>query len=86
MTADEAVRLAVSAGPSVGTPADYVPARPRLMWIEVAPGASIHQPPPAPAPLRDVLAWLVRLSDGFGWIEIAVGDSDGRIVRVRRSR
>lgn len=44
--------------------------------------------PEAPSPVRDVLVWAVNFGfdDGARWVELAVDDRTGEIVRVRRSR
>jgi hypothetical protein len=36
--------------------------------------------------IRDCQAWLVRLSSGAAWVELAVDAETGGVVRVRRSR
>ena len=43
--------------------------------------------PEKPSPVRDVLVWLVRyVFSGGRWVELAVEDATGEVVRVRRSR
>lgn len=39
-----------------------------------------------PAPVRDVLAWVVRFGDELSWAELALDDRTGAILRVERSR
>jgi hypothetical protein len=39
-----------------------------------------------PAPVRDLLAWIVRFGAGISWTEVALDDRTGAIVRVERSR
>ncbi|MFL5349713.1 MAG: hypothetical protein ACJ8AT_33365 [Hyalangium sp.] len=65
---------------------------------EVPPGAAVADveqcfielgdpDPEKPSPVRDVRAWLVRYHfQGGRWVELAVDDKTGQIVRVRRSR
>lgn len=51
-------------------------------YIELSQGD-----PEQPSPVRDVLAWLVRFEFEKGrWMELAVDDKQGQVVRVRRSR
>lgn len=52
-----------------------------LCYIELSVGD-----PAAPAPVRDVLAWLVRFHYGIAWGEIAVDAAEGDVVRVEYSR
>jgi hypothetical protein len=43
--------------------------------------------PEKPSPVRDVRVWLVRYDfEGGRWVELAVDDKSGQIVRVLRSR
>jgi hypothetical protein len=50
-------------------------------WIELPEG-----PAGQPAPVRDLLAWVVRYGDEMRWVDLAVDDATGRVVRVERSR
>ncbi len=42
--------------------------------------------PDEPAPSRDLLAWVVQFTNGRAWIELALDDESGEVVRVERSR
>lgn len=39
-----------------------------------------------PAPVRDVLAWIVRFHYGVAWGDVAVDDKTGDFLRVEYSR
>jgi hypothetical protein len=43
-------------------------------------------PPAVPSEVWDVLAWVGRFSIGSRWVEIAVDDTTGSVLRVRWSR
>jgi len=53
----------------------------QLRYIEIAEGD-----PQQPAPVRDVLAWVVRFNYGAAWGEVAVDDKTSNVVRVEYSR
>lgn len=38
------------------------------------------------APVRDVLAWVVRFGDDLSWVDLALDDRSGAVLRVERSR
>ncbi len=42
--------------------------------------------PEEPAPVRDLLAWVVRFGDALSWADLALDDRSGAVVRVERSR
>ena len=52
-----------------------------LRYIEIAEGY-----PQQPAPVRDVLAWVVRFNYGAAWSEVAIDDKTSDVVRVEYSR
>ncbi len=39
-----------------------------------------------PSPVRDLLVWVVQFGGELSWIELAIEDRTGQIVRVERSR
>ncbi len=39
-----------------------------------------------PSPVRDLLVWVVRFGGEFSWVDLAVSDSTGEVVRMERSR
>lgn len=39
-----------------------------------------------PAPVRDLLAWIVRFRGAVSWVEMALDDRTGVVLRVERSR
>ncbi len=39
-----------------------------------------------PATVRDLLAWVARFSRGIAWVDLALDDRTGAVVRVERSR
>jgi hypothetical protein len=39
-----------------------------------------------PAQVRDLLAWVVRFGDDLSWVDLAIDDRTGAVVRVERSR
>lgn len=49
--------------------------------IEITQG-----PNTAPGPVRDVLVWVVRFAFKSFWVELAVDDARGVIVRREQSR
>jgi hypothetical protein len=42
--------------------------------------------PPPQAQVRDTVAWIVRFGHGPGWVELAIDDGQGTVVRVERGR
>jgi len=42
--------------------------------------------PGVPGPVRDVLVWIVHFEHEGRWVELAVDDRAGEVVRVERSR
>ena len=50
-------------------------------WIEWSADG-----PEQPAPVADVLVWIARFNVGNAWTDLALRDSDGRVIRVERSR
>jgi hypothetical protein len=79
---EQAVAIAESAREEKEVPPDarVISAEPR--YIELGEGD-----PGKPSPVRDVLVWLVRYGMPRGqWVELAVDDTRGLVVRVRSSR
>jgi len=82
MMRDQAVAIAESVREEQEVPADARVVSAELKYIELGEGD-----PERPSPVRDVMAWLVRYGMQRGkWVELAVDDQRGRVVRVRSSR
>jgi hypothetical protein len=81
VTEQEARRRADEQKAAHQVPADWGagPAEPR--WIELAESAR-----DVPSPVRDVRAWIVRYRTQLQWVDLAVDDATGQVVRVERSR
>jgi len=79
MTAEEATTLAAPHAARLSGDLAATGAEQRL--IELAEGR-----PPEDVLLHDCLVWVVRFAAGPRWIELALRDSDGALVRVERSR
>lgn len=79
---EQAVAIAESAREETGVPPEARWVSAELKYIELGEGA-----PERPSPVRDLMAWLVRFGMPRGkWIELAIDDRRGRVVRVQRSR
>lgn len=83
MTRQSALTAASSEAPKHGVPPGSLPAEPEQTWIEL-PGRGGE--PVRPTPVADLLVWIVRFWNGPAWIDLAVADADGRVVRVTKSR
>lgn len=81
MTEAEATRIAEAAREAHRVPPDARVTAAERRYIELA-GPN----PRVPAPVRDVLVWIVHLEHEGRWVELAVGDQTGEVVRVERSR
>lgn len=81
MTEADARRAARGHLPRTRIPAGAGDATAQLRYIELAIGS-----PDQPAPVRDVLAWVVRFQYGVAWGDIAVDDRTGDFLRVEYSR
>ena len=81
MTSEEAQRAAESARPEHEVPEAASVVSVEKRFIELA-----GSDPNTVAPVRDLLAWVVRFRSGIAWIDFAVDDATGEIVRVERSR
>lgn len=57
-----------------------------IVWAEERYIELPEREPEIPAPVRDVLVWVVRFQQGIMWKDLAVDDLTGRIVRVEQSR
>ena len=80
---DEATAIQIA---TAGRPAHVVPApyalrgcEPRIIELCAGSGG-------AGTLVRDVRVWIVRFQGGVAWVELAVDDVTGTIVRVQRSR
>lgn len=79
---EQAARLAAeSTRDPAGVPPDFTLETAERRIIELPEG-----PVERPSRVRDCLAWVVRFSGDFGWRELAIEDSTGRVVRVERSK
>ena len=81
MDRDEAVRIAEGARTEREVPPDSEVGPVSQQYIEI----SDMDPDESPM-VRDVLAWLVRFRFRSSWVELAVSDEGGEIVRVKWSR
>jgi hypothetical protein len=81
VTEPEARRKAEEQKGAHQVPADWKagPAEPR--WIELVEG-TVGEPGPA----RDLRAWIIRYRTQIQWIDLAISDATGQVVRVERSR
>jgi hypothetical protein len=81
VTEAEAQRRAEAARTQAGVALSWRALSAERRWIALA------GPDPAePAPVRDLLAWVVRFGDDLSWAELALDDRTGALVRVERSR
>jgi len=67
-------------------PFHSVPADAELVDIERRYIELAGPDPTAPAPVRDLLAWVARFENENGWMDLAIDDHSGDVVRVERSR
>ena len=90
MNESQAISAAEAARKTPGGPAggDLVPSSAQLAsvrrrYIEL----TADNGPPAPrVPLKDLLVWIAHFGIGNGWIELALAEPNGELVRVERSR
>jgi hypothetical protein len=81
MDRPEARDIAQGARAQHGVPAEAEPGSVIRQFIEVA-----GDDPEIAGPVRDVLAWIVRFEFEDSWVDLAVADESGEIVRVKWSR
>ena len=81
MTSQEARRAAEAARGANGIPPDANLGTMEQRYIELS-----LDDPSKPGPVRDLLVWAVRFVWGNSWVELAINDADGKVVRVLRSR
>jgi len=81
VTEQEARRKAEEQKGAHQVPPDWKagPAEPR--WIELSE-ARVGEP----GPVRDLRAWVIRYRTQIQWIDLAIDDATGQVVRVERSR
>jgi len=71
--------LAEAARPARDVPPGYALVASERRIIELVEGTG-------PGPVRDALVWIVRFAEGIRWMELAVEEASGQVVRVQRSR
>lgn len=81
MTRDEAVRRAVAVRDQHQVPPDAQPVEAEPRFIELAEFGDER-----PGRVRDEYVWVVRFRSGIVWVDLAVADATGDVVRVERSR
>jgi len=81
VTRDEAVRHAVAVRNDHAVPPDAQVADVDPRFIELAEFGEER-----PGLVRDEYVWVVRFRSGIAWVDLAVADRNGQIVRVERSR
>ena len=81
MTKEDALHRAEAQKGAHQVPADWRPGAPELRWIELASAGTA-----TPGPVRDVRAWIVRYRTQIQWVDLAIDDGTGQVVRVERSR
>jgi len=79
MTAEEAMTVATPHAARLS--GDLAPTGAEQRFIELTEGR-----PPDDVLVHDCLVWVVRFAAGPRWLELAVRDADGTVVRVERSR
>lgn len=87
MTEQEAAQAALGARQQYGVPATYKVKSAEKRIVElVADNQAVQRELPGPGPARDVVAWVVRLGAGPGWVDFTLEDATGKVVRVLQSR
>lgn len=81
MTRDEAVRQAGAVRNEHRVPPDAQVAFAEQRFIELAEFGEDQ-----PGLVRDEYVWVVRFRSGIVWVDLAVADRNGQVVRVERSR
>lgn len=81
MIEQDAQRKAEEQKRAYHVPAVWEAGQPELRWIELTDAGDRKA-----APARDLRAWVVRFGDELQWIELAIDDGTGGVVRVERSR
>ena len=85
MTADDARRRAAALRDALGVPGTFAPFSAELAIVQIVEGRDpASSTPPAPGPVRDVRAWVVRLRDDTAIVEIAIEDGSAALVRFLR--
>jgi hypothetical protein len=81
MTRADAQLLAERARAGQGVPGDFAVVSAQQRFIEI-----VEDPPGESTRVRDVLVWAVRFAKGISFVELAVADRTGAVIRVRKSR
>ncbi len=81
MTASQAQGAAESKRSDYQIPGQARSHAPNRAWIELG-----HQQADGRWLVRDVLVWIVRFTLPAAWIDLAVSDHSGEVVRVSKSR
>jgi len=68
-------------------PKGPVPAQATLSWLKQRFIEISDAGLPAPKmPLKDLLVWIAHFHLGNAWVELAISDATGEVVRVEKSR
>lgn len=81
MTEFEARSKAQEARGQLALPPEYEIATLQRRLIELPEGFAEQ-----PTRVRDVLVWVARFEQETAWVEVALDDANGQVVRVERSR
>jgi len=81
MTETEARARAEAARAEHAVPREWHASQVEQRFIQLG-----SEDPAEPAPVRDLLAWIVRFAGALSWIDLALDDRSGDVVRVERSR
>lgn len=84
----DAIARAEERRPDYEIPKDWAMLKVDRRIIELVEGETqkVVDQLPAPGAPYDLVAWLISFGEGPSYVELAVDDHTGRIVRVRRSR
>jgi hypothetical protein len=81
MTEQEARRRAEEQKTAYQVPNDWVARQAELRFIEL-----LEASPGEPGPVKDLRAWIIRYRTQIQWVDLAIDDGTGQVVRVERSR
>lgn len=86
MTDQDAIHIALGSRPAFEVSDEFQTPVAQKRVIELVEPHSLRDEPPGPGPVRDLVAWVVRLHSGVLWVEFAIEDATRKVVRFRRSR